>query len=227
MTSLLDLGYEQKSSFKPVEEGIYDAVIHGIVHLGVQPQLDDPKTGKPKPPRGTLKIVFELPDVIRDDGQTGLISKNMPMSGHEKSGYYKLFAACLGHNKTNSEVVISTSVETLLGKKLALTIVNWSNPESGKSGAKVPENGINFLDARLSAVAKPATRPVFFFTPLNPDLDVFNNILTYWTQKTVMEALNASSYPEELHKAWVAIQEARADSTLGTDLKGTNTDAIE
>jgi len=223
MTNLLDLGFQEKASFKPVDAGIYDAVIHGIVSLGVQPQKDDPVTGKPKAPRGMLKIIFEMPDVVRDDKQTALISKNMVLSNHEKSGYYKLFAACLGSAKTTEAVVASTPVTDLLGKKLALTVVHWSNAENGTSGAKVPENATNHLDARLATIATPATRDTFFFNPMNPDLDVFKDKLTYYTQKVVMDALNASSFPKELHKLWVKIQEER-NATLPALH---NTEAIE
>ena len=223
MTNLIDLGFEQKGSFKPVDPGTYDAVVHGIVSLGVQAQKDDPVTKEPKPPKGTLKIIFEMPDVVRDDGQTALISKNMILSNHEKSGYYKLFAACLGQTNTTKLLVTTTSVEELLGKKLALTIVNWHNPENDTNGAKVPENATNYLDARLAAVATPATRPTFFFDPMNPSLEIFRDTLTYWTQKTVMDALNASNYPKELHELWVKIQEEK-NATIPTTY---NTEAIE
>ena len=227
MTNLLDLGFEQKGSFKAIDEGIYDAVIHGIVHLGIHPQLDDPKTKKPKPPKGKIKVIFELPDVIRDDGETGLISKDIRLTSGEKGDYFKLFAACLG-NKVTEEQVISTDLEELLGSKLAVTVEQWNNKKLNKSGSKVPQDAMNFLDPRLAAVAKPATRPTFLFSPLKPDLEVFKNTLTYWTQKTVMEALNSDTYPKELHAAWVTIQESIEDTAdTVSSFKGTNTEAIE
>lgn len=224
MTTLKELGLADKVNFKPVGAGIYDAVIHGIVHLGLQPQPADMATGDARHPCNMLKIIFELPDSIRDDEETALISKDIPVKAGEKSNYYKLFYACFGP-KTDMGLVVSTGVEELLGKKLALTVAEWTSQDGKRSGSKV--ESFAFLDPRLAAIAKPAKRDTFFFSPLKPDINIFNDTLTDWTRKMIMEALNAAQYPKELLQAYTALTPESSPSSSKVSLDNLNTESIE
>jgi len=191
------------ADFKPLNEGTYDFVIHGIIGLGLRPNSYE---GQPKDPVTKIKIIFELPDSIRDDGQTQVVGYKLNSGVAERGNYYKLLHMLLGErvNKdTIKEFVNSTGMKQLLGLVGSLDIRHWDN--EGRIIAMVDGKSITKLHPK---VAKPvATRPEFFFNPFVPDLKVFNDILTWHTKKEVMEALNADQFPEELHQAWVKAQE--------------------
>ena len=58
------------TDFKPLEAQSYDFVIHGIVGLGLRPNSFQ---GEVKAPVAQIKVIFELPDAVRDDGQTSVV----------------------------------------------------------------------------------------------------------------------------------------------------------
>ncbi|CAB4120915.1 hypothetical protein UFOVP1_32 [uncultured Caudovirales phage] len=232
-----DMGFDTapKGSFTPIEPGTYDFVIHGIVGLGLRkPFFDVDDNGKKVLPKVAVKIIFELPSNVRDDGQTEVTAMSCNMSTHGKSQLFKVFHACLGdaviasYDKNGTPImdierVSATGLKVLLGSVGALTIVNKKS-EKGQIYARV--SAVNYLDPRLPRPV--ATREQFFFSPFQPDLEVFKNNLSYWTQKDVMSSLNADTFPKELHDAWVKIEEDRASADANkNDSQSDDTSSIE
>lgn len=207
MTNISDMGAPLTANrgggeFKTLGNGTYDYVIHGVVGLGLR---ENSFQGEAKKPVVKIKIIFEIPSEVRDDGQPHVCSYKVNLSPNAKGNFYR-FVRTLDKDVTEdnfSEYMTSAGLHKLLGKTGVLTIASFE--KDGKTISYVDGNGFSRLDPRLP---KPvAVRPEFFFNPFKPELDVFENTLTYYTKKEIMEALNASQFPEELHKAWVKAQE--------------------
>ncbi len=192
--------------FKPLAEGSYDFIIHGIIGLGLRPHTYQ---GEERPPVSVIKVIFELPEEIRDDKQTQVIGYKLNMSVHEKSNHYAFCRKYLGDRVTKdtmAEFVSAAGLKQLLGAVGVLTVRHWVKDD--RVIATIDREGFSKLDARLP---KPiATRPAFFFNPFNPDIEVFKNNLTDYARKEVMEALNAENFPAELHQAYAKCLEDKA-----------------
>lgn len=215
MSNLSDMGAPLTSGhgggdFKALANGTYDYVIHGIVGLGLR---ENSYQGEAKPPVVKIKIIFEVPAEVRDDKQTQVCSYKVNLSPNAKGNFYK-FVRTIDKDATEdnfSGYMSAAGLNNLLGQVGVLTINSFE--KDGKAIAYVDGSGFTRLDPRLP---KPvATRPTFFFNPFKPDVEVFKNTLTYYTQKEVMEALNAHQFPPELHQAWAAVQEAHAAKEAG------------
>lgn len=201
--------------YETLPEGTYDFVIHGVVGLGLHKKVYQGKEMRPEP---KIKLIFEIPEHIRKDGQTELLTIKFPLSNNEKSNFYKFCTAVLGASVTSNEenmkkLCYSAGLKSLLGHSGTLTVVTWTNGE----GRSVDNKGFYPLHPK---VAKPvATREPIFFNPFNPDIDVFKNKLTAYTRKEIMEAVNADSFKEELKQAYaetlVADASAKANYTSG------------
>ena len=229
MFTLKDMGLKEKKGgvdFEPVPQGRYDAYVHAVISLGLQPQQPDFKTGKPNDPDTMLRVLFEIPSVVRTDGQTSLVKLDMRQSANEKSYYYALYKALYGVD-TNLEKVVSTPVNDLLGKVLSLNVTVWSNPKTNRSGNNIKKDGLIELDARLKEAVSPITRETFVFNPYKPDLTIFKDKLSYYTQKNIMESLDSGQYPEELINAWGEIQKTNTKGGSVDDAATYNTEAIE
>jgi hypothetical protein len=229
MTQVNELGMEIKDTkqFSLIPEGQYDFILHGIVSLGMQ---SNENSKFDKTPKGVFKFIFELPEHIREDEQTSVIGCYINATIGELGAAYKLISVLLGSdfdaNKMTEYLTVS-GLKNLLGKTGILTIYHTekNNRVNARVAASAKSNwGFLPLDPRLP---KPqATRETFLFTPGVPDLEVFKNTLTYWTQKEVMSALNASSWPKELHEAWVEIESKQQQKKQELP-EGVSTEAIE
>lgn len=182
------------SKYETLPEGSYDFVVHGIVGLGLRPHSFE---GKEMPPRAEIKVIFEIPEHLRDDGQTELLSVRFPISNNEKSNYYKFCTVVLGEKVTGNpenmgKLCTATGMKELLGKVGTLTVATWKNGE----GRSVSNRG--FYPLHPKAPKPVATRETIFFNPFSPDLKVFKENLTAWTRKDIMAALNADSFSDEL-----------------------------
>jgi len=178
--------------------GSYDYVIHGIVGLGLRPHSFE---GKELKPHAVIKIIFEIPDSLREDGMTELLSVKLPISTNEKSHFFKFCTVLLGASITNvaenmNRLCTATGLKNLLGKTGTLTVSDWKSGE----GRSVDRAGFHPLHPKAPVPA--ATRECIFFNPFSPDIDVFKNNLTFYTRKDIMEALNADSFTDELKQAY-------------------------
>jgi hypothetical protein len=242
MAKYNDMGVEIRER-RLIEATMHDFVIFGVVGLGVRkPFIAEGDDDSNKPPKAKFKIIFELPNSVNDEGITDLIHLNMTASTHCKSTYAKLVRVIHGDKavgrtytskqgekqwELKAEYLNFTAVKGLLGGVGSLTVLH----EEGTNGtyAKVDYQSLSVLHPR---VARPVgVREPIVFTPMQPDIDVFRDKLTYWTQKEIMEALNVSAFPEELHKAWVAIEENKLkdseDRPSKTEYNDRDTSAIE
>lgn len=223
MSNTNDLGFTEKGGYEPTAVGDYDAVIHGIINLGLNPVEFQ---GQKKDPSVFIKLIYEIPSLIRNDEQTAVIGQRMKLSTNDKSRCYEFLSTVYGaaFNKKNVVGYLNgDGLRALLGKTVSLTVSHFEKDD--KNIAYVEK--VARLDPRLPQPVP--TRELFFFNPLSPDLEVFKNVLTYNTQKQVMEALNANSFPADLHTAWVAIQEDKASDNKSAPFStaGLNTEAIE
>lgn len=208
-----------EGNFKPLEVGEYDACIHGIVNLGLRAQSYQ---GQPKPPKIVFKVIFEIPEQVRDDDQTQVIAKKYTVSAHKKSNWFKLIKL-IGGEDINEKTILQYPLSKILGKGCRIKVDHWEKDEDTKI-AVIQE--VNKLDSRLPQ--PEGTRENFLFSPNDPDLEVFENLLTYYTQKEIMEALDAEQFPKELHASWVKIEEEKAKAQGGTtESVSGNTESIE
>jgi hypothetical protein len=190
-------------SYPVLEAKDYDAVVHGIVSLGRHPVEYQ---GTKKEPQVFLRIIVELPEVVREDGTTATTGKKIKVTNSVDKGNFAKFLTALGEKVTeaNIESYFSNNAQKgLLGKAVVVTVEQWES-DTG-TAASIKE--FTKLDPRLP---KPqAKRETFFFNPLSPDLKVFKENLTFRTKQEVMSALNANQFPAELHQAW---KEAQAEN---------------
>lgn len=210
-------GYVETSTYAPIPQGNYDAVIQGVINIGLRPQV---WKGETKPSQVMYKVIFELPDYKREDDETGLISKKFKLSVSSRSAWFKFMRTILGDEVTEKTLNMYP-INNLLGKSCIVEIDHWEKDE----GSAIPVvKEISRLDPRLPQ-PKP-TRELFLFNPRNPDLDVFKNLITFRTQQEIMEAQDSQQFSKELHKLWVKIQEEKAKEQEKDSPKG-NTAAIE
>lgn len=80
-------------TFTPIPADNHVGVCIGVIDLGTHSESF--QGGPPKTVR-KVKIVFELPEVTKPDGQTATISKTYNLSMHEKSGFRKDMEAWIG-----------------------------------------------------------------------------------------------------------------------------------
>ena len=208
--SVNDMGFAAQVEYKTLAEGDYDAIIHGVVGLGLNPVEFQ---GEQKAPAVFIKIIYEIPSEVRGDGLSTVIGQKLKLSGNDKSNCYKFLTTLFGtaiNKNTAVGYLNSAGLQNLLGKTLSITINHFN--KDGKDIAYV--GGTTKLDPRLPQPV--ATREAFFFNPLLPDLNVFKNTITYSTQEQIMGALNAKQFPRELHEEWVSIQENKAAKDSAT-----------
>lgn len=202
------------SNYEAPPVGVYDFVVHGIVGLGLRKAFF--KGVEKDKPNAMVKFIFEIPDLIRDDKQTEVVSVKLPMSTGDRSHFHKLCTVLLGAEAMTEENVTklctASGLKTLLGKTGTLTIASWKN-DKGEEIRSVDKNGFSPSHPK---VTKPIpTREFVFFNPFAPDLDVFKNNLTSWTRKEIMEALNVDQFKPELKALYaqlVAEEQANKDN---------------
>jgi hypothetical protein len=213
-----DLGGQISSGITLLPEGNYDYVIHGIVALGLKEQWkwDDKKNKTPAPPCGVIKIIFELPKNKKEDGESQMLSVSLPLKTGEKANFTKFVTTLMKLNDEDMKrLITSKGLVELLGKVGTLQYEHWEN--ESKSGGAVVKGGFIPLHeavARLEPVI--ATKPTFFFNPFKPDMEIWNNTLTFWTKKDIMSGLSVDKYPVELQQQWVTDQENESNTQKGT-----------
>lgn len=197
----------------PVARGTYDALVQAIIWLENQEytNFSGKKVIGPK-----VKIVFEIPDMVDDEGKSRVIAKTVNATTNEKGTLCKIVSATQGVALSSTELkgVINESstgaLHSLLGKAIVLTVDHFNN-DSGDTLAYIKE--FSTLDKRLPVPEQ--NREQVFFDPTNPDMQMYEK-LTRYTKKQVMSATNASDFPKELHDAYLKEQEdSVSDSSSG------------
>lgn len=213
---LNELGMEIKE-YNLLDEGTYDAVIIGVVNTGLHPVKFK---GEKKMPASYIRVVLEIPAITNDEGESATVQKRIKLTSHVEKGKFAEVLKALGEKVDKNTIMgylTHKGLEKLLGKTCTITIDHFET-DKGKRNAV---GNISRLDPRLEQ--PKASRKLFCFNPFKPDIAVFKNDVTAFTQKEVMTALNSDNYPPELHEAWAEIQETdKATSSLSSD-----TSAIE
>lgn len=209
-----------ESKFELLEEGRYDFVINGVINMGLRKPYDGPDAKKANPvARSVLRILFELPESLREDEQTNITKLDVPVSLHGKSTMFKLFLVCFGkeiidsHDKQGnpimkSEYITPVYLNRLLGKVGSLEIEHKVT-KNNNTIARVVTTSLVALDPRLPKPI-PKRELIPFFNPMQPNIETFTDKLTYWTQKELMDAVDVAAFPKELHDAWIKIAEEKA-----------------
>lgn len=200
MTNDLGIVEGGGKTYPLLEEKDYDAVVHGIVILGRHPVEFQ---GQKKEPQVFMRVILELPDVVRDDGTTATTGKKIKITSSVDKGNFAKFLQTLGLKVTEDNIrqyFSNEAQKSLLGKAVVASVAQWE--KDGVRAASIRE--FAKLDPRLPQ--PKGVRGTFYFNPLSPDLKVFRENLTFRTQQEVMSALNANQFPRELHEAWAEIQ---------------------
>lgn len=200
-------------TFVPIETGTYDAVVHGIVKLSQQ-AVSVFVNGKPtdqKVNKAQIKVIFEIPSLMRDDDQSSTMQTVINLSDSPDKGsfakFLRLFNITASKKTDILTYMLDDNLKTILGKTLSLSIVKETGKDN-KERSKVlafDKGGMTRLDPRLPQPVP--TRELFYFNPRNPDMEVFKNTLSYWTKRDVMNAVDSDQFPKELQQEWVKVQE--------------------
>lgn len=219
-----ELGMEIKE-YTLLDEKEHDAVIFGIINLGLQEGKE--YDGKATAAKTAIRLILELPSEVNEEGEAATVQKKINITGNVEKGNYAKLLIALGEkvNKNNINSYLSpAALQGLLGKSVVAKVEHFETTD----GKRNMVSELTKLDPRLPQ--PKGTRHTFFFNPFKPDLEVFKNDLTSYGQKEVMAALNSDNFPAELHEAWAEIQENQAKEKAGKVAKGvtrTNTSSIE
>lgn len=190
-----------------LEPGSYDALLHGVVDLGVhETEFQGQSTGRKR----LIKFIFEIPSVTLDSGESLVIGfKDSPLSASPKSNVAKIVTALTGVKEPKDIVkILNGNLESLLGKPLSLQIKNFKT-NSGDTRHAI--ESVSKLDERITP--PDARREGFVFTFDGADVDVFRDKLTKYTQDKILSAENADELPAEIHQAAADRAESEINSS--------------
>jgi hypothetical protein len=211
-----ELGMELKE-YKLIEEGDYDAVIFGVINLGLQKvEYKD----EVKSPATFIRLILEIPSIVNEKGEPATIQKKVKLTASVDKGNYAKLLLALGYKVDKSSIGKYLSIDGLkglIGKSVVAKIAHF-NTSDGKRNM-VQE--LVKLDPRLPQPV--GTKKQFLFNPFSPDLDIFKNDVTSYGQDEIMKALNAANFPKELHEAYAASLEAREAKKAGRDTGNSRT----
>ena len=216
-----ELGMELKQ-YNLLDEGDYDAVIFGVINLGLQTVEFQ---GEVKQPATFIRLILEIPSITDSEGNSATIQKKVKLTSSVDKGNYAKLLVALGEKVTTANIsnyLTPAALQGLLGKTASVKIEHFNTAD----GKRNMVQDISRLDPRLPQ--PKGTKKHFFFNPFNPDLDVFKDDVTIYGKKEIMGALNSSNFPKELHAAWVEVQEQKeSNTTTSKGVTKTNTSAIE
>lgn len=220
-----ELGMEIKE-YKLLDEKEYDAVIFGVVNVGLHAIEYE---GEQKAPGTFVRLVLEIPSEVDEEGNVSTVQKKIRLTNNIEKGNYAKLLVALGEkvNKNNINSYLSNdALKSLLGKVVTVKLEHFET----KDGARNTVRELGKLDSRLPQ--PKGTREHFFFTPYgaSPDIDVFKKDVTPFTQKEIMSSLNSDHFDKSLHEVYASLQEDYEKEKAGATAKGakkTNTSAIE
>ncbi len=189
----------------PLEGGLYEAVLLGIVGLEIQKTEFEGKVSlKPR-----IRFLFEIPSEVREDKEGNarpIIQKyDVNVTANEKGKLLPVVSALLKKKITEEElqemVNTSNALDGLLGKGCILGIDQYTTSHGVNNSVK------SIHPLKSADVGASLCREPFSFSVANPDLDVFANKLSKWTRRDIMSATNAEHFPQELHKKYLELQQ--------------------
>lgn len=155
-----------KEAFEIAPEGLYPARIEQMIDLGVH--KDPFNEGKDK---RLVKIRFELSGEQMSDGRPFTISKDYPVSLHEKAGLRKVIKAALGRDLTADELKKGFDIFCILSNPVTLNIVHEKGKED-RVYAKIDSVSVAKKNMPCPELVNP---PVMFHID-NFDAVVFNSL---------------------------------------------------
>lgn len=220
-----ELGMEIKE-YKLLDEGEHDAVIFGVVNVGLHPIEWE---GEQKNPGTFIRLVLEIPSIVSEDGSVATVQKKIRLTNNAEKGNYAKLLTDLGEKVTKNNInsyLSNDALKKLLGRAVTVRLEHYET----KDGARNTVKELGKLDPRLPQPV--GTRELFFFTPYgaSPDIEVFKKEITPFTQKEIMSSLNSDHFDKSLHEAYAEISENYEKEKAGATAKGakkTNTSAIE
>ncbi len=220
-----ELGMEIKE-YNLLEEKEYDAVIFGVVNVGLHPIEYQ---GEVKSPGTFVRLVLEIPSEKDSDGNVATVQKKIRLTNNVEKGNYAKLLTMLGEKVTKNNInsyLSNDALKSLLGKAVVVKLEHFESD----SGTRNSLSEMSRLDPRLPQPV--GTREHFFFTPYgaSPDIEVFKKDVTPFTQKEIMSSLNSDHFDKSLHAAYAELQENYEKEKAGSTAKGvkkTNTSAIE
>ena len=178
-----------RSNSKPIsqpETGTHAARLVGITDLGHQPGFE--WQGKEIQSAYKVRLTYELPNSLMEDGRPHWVSEDVTNSDNEKSTL-AMRVRTLGGSFSD--------LSSLIGKACMITLVENKNGYikiDGQGGVGGVPNGFPVPDL---------VNPSFIFDMDEPDMDIFNNFPEF-IQERITSALNYEG--SELEKAVLAEQ---------------------
>lgn len=105
-------------TYEPIAPDQYPGICIGVIDLGCH---DESFQGQPAKRVHKVKLLFEIPDELRADGQTYLVTKTFNVSMHEKANFRKTLEGWLGPEETGK--LVSQSMEALIFKPALINMV--------------------------------------------------------------------------------------------------------
>jgi hypothetical protein len=141
-------------NYDPIPADNHPGVCIGVIDLGTH---QESYQGQPPKPVHKVKVQFELPDSLRDDGQSHVISRAFNLSMHEKSTFRQWIENWLGADETAK--VVGQSLECLLLQPAMVNIEHVTDRmDPSRSFAVI--KSISRLPKRMAA--PEPTRNTFF-----------------------------------------------------------------
>lgn len=217
MSNLFGITVSGGGEFKPIDEGTYDAVLHAIIQNGTHKREFK---GEEKTPANMIKLLFEIPELKREDGTSQIVGKEMPSLMSERANFFK-FLKAMGIVKEPTDEELGRAfgtkeaIESILGTAVSVEIAHFETKE-GKTVHYL--EGVRKLDPR---VPQPkATLEPYIFTFADPDIEVFKNKLNKYGRERIMHSLNVKNLPKAFHEAYITEQEAAKEDKKDDKGKG-------
>ena len=97
---------DSKKEMELIPVGDHDALVHAVIDLGIH---SNEFQGEKKPDANRIFFVFEIPGVVRSDGETQIIGyknayKGIAVSLHENSNLMPLASTLLGNTDDLADI---------------------------------------------------------------------------------------------------------------------------
>ena len=152
----------------PAPEGNHAARAVQMIDMGTQKNKFDPS----KADQRKVRISFELPDELREDGKPFIVSQKFTLTMHEKGSLRKFLQSWRGKPFADDEAK-RFNISVLLGKPCLLNIIHETK-EAGKTFANIAS--VATLPKSMSAPAQITPTLEFSLSPDDFDQLVYESL---------------------------------------------------
>ena len=180
---------DSKKEMELIPIGDHDALVHAVIDLGIH---SNEFQGEKKPDANRIFFVFEIPGVVRSDGETQTIGyknayKGIAVSLHENSNLMPLASTLLGKTDDLADILgKADGGQVFLGNSCVLTIDHFKT-DDGQAIHYI--KAIGKLDPRLPQ--PKAVRETFLFDFITATQEGYD-VLTRRVKVMLSEAINYS-----------------------------------